>query len=49
MIPKLSMNEFDSQAKINKTLHKYVMRISELLDLIYSNLCKFDGVLIRPV
>ena len=52
LIPKLSLHDFEkcvccSQAKIIKTLHKSVTRIIEPLELIYSDLCEFDGTLTR--
>lgn len=52
MVPKLLRNDFDkcaicSQAKITKSSHKYAVRNSRPLNLIHSDLCKFDGVLTR--
>ena len=52
LIPKLSLNdfhkcEFCSQAKITKTSHKSVIRESEPLDLIHSDICELDGTLTR--
>jgi len=52
MIPKVSLNDFEkcefcSQAKITKKSHKSVVRESEPLDLIHSDLCEFDGILTR--
>ena len=52
MIPNLSLHEFEkceccSQTKITKTLHKYVTRLIEPLELIHSNLCGFDDTLTR--
>ena len=34
-----------SQAKITKRPHKSVVRCTELLELIHSNLCDFEGIL----
>ena len=50
LIPKLSMHEFEkcaccSQAKVTKTLHKSVARVTEPLELIHFDLCEFDGTL----
>ncbi|KAL0558517.1 hypothetical protein IC582_003091 [Cucumis melo] len=52
LIPKLSLHDFEkcarcSQAKITKTLHKSVTRVTEPLELIHSDLCEFDGTLTR--
>ena len=52
MIPKLSLNDFEkceyySQAKITKTPHKSIVRVTEPLDLIYYDICKFEGILTR--
>ena len=52
MIPKLSMHEFKkciccSQAKIIKTLHKSITKVTEPLELIHSNLCEFNDMLTR--
>ena len=47
-----SWKDFDkceslSQSKIIKTPHKYVIRVSEPLDLIHSDICEFEGTLTR--
>ncbi|GJY33693.1 putative polyprotein, partial [Tanacetum coccineum] len=52
LIPKLSLNDFEkceycSQAKIKKTPHKYVIRETEPLELINSDICELDGTLTR--
>ncbi|KAL4026406.1 hypothetical protein IC575_014836 [Cucumis melo] len=52
LIPKLSLHDFEkcaccSQAKITKTSHKSVTRVTEPLELIHSDLCEFDGTLTR--
>ena len=52
LIPKLSMHEFEkcaccSQAKITKTSHKSINRVTKPLELIHSDLCEFDGTLTR--
>ncbi|KAK2442716.1 putative mitochondrial protein [Trifolium repens] len=52
LIPKLNsynLNkcEFCSQAKITKTSHKSVIRESEPLTLIHSDICELDGTLTR--
>ena len=52
MIIKLSFHEFDkcaccSQAKITKTSHKSITRVTKLLELILSNLCEFDDMITR--
>ena len=36
-----------SQTKITKRTHKRVIRNTELLKLIHSNLCEFEGILTR--
>ena len=36
-----------SQAKITKRPHKNVVRNTELLELIHSDLCEFEGILTR--
>ena len=50
LIPVLNNELFEhciscSQAKITKTPHKSVVRNSELLELIHSDLCEFEGIL----
>jgi len=52
LIPKLSLNDFEkcdfcSQAKITKQSHKSVLRESEPLNLIHSDICELDGTLTR--
>ncbi|KAL0556336.1 hypothetical protein IC582_004849 [Cucumis melo] len=52
LIPKLSLHDFEkcaccNQAKITKTSHKSVTRVTEPLELIHSDLCEFDGTLTR--
>jgi hypothetical protein len=52
LIPKLNLNEvnkceFCSQAKITKSSHKSVIRESEPMDLIHSDICELDGTLTR--
>jgi len=52
LIPKLYLNDFEkcdfcSQAKITKQSHKSVLRESEPLNLIHSDVCKLDGTLTR--
>ena len=51
LIPRLSKNfekcETCSQAKITKRPHKNVVRNTELLELIHSDLCEFEGILTR--
>ena len=52
LIPTLSLNEFKkcqfyNQAKITKTPHKSIIRESEPLDLIHSDICEFNGNLTR--
>ena len=52
LIPKLSLHDFEkcaccSQAKITKTSHKFVTRVTKPLELIHSDLCEFDGTLTR--
>ena len=52
LIPKLSLNDFEkcdfcSQAKITKNSHKSVVRESEPLELIHSDICELDGNLTR--
>ena len=51
LIPKLSKDfekcETCSQAKITKRPHKNVVRNTELLELIHSDLCEFEGILTR--
>ena len=52
LIPDLSLKDFEkcescSQAKITKTPHKSVIRVSEPLDLIHSDICEFEGILTR--
>ena len=51
LIPKL-LKDFEkyetcSQAKITKMPHKSVVRNTELLELIHSDLCEFEGILTR--
>ena len=51
LIPRLSKDfekcETCSQAKITKRSHKSVVRNIELLELIHSDLCEFEGILTR--
>lgn len=52
MIPKVDLNNFEkctscSQAKIIKSSHKSVVRITTILELIHSDLCEMDGTLTR--
>ncbi|KAK2455989.1 putative mitochondrial protein [Trifolium repens] len=52
LIPKLNFNdinkcEFCSQAKITKSSHKSVIRKTELMELIHSDICELDGTLTR--
>lgn len=51
LIPRLSKDfekcETCSQAKITKRPHKSVVRNTELLELIHSDLCEFEGILTR--
>ena len=51
LIPRLSKDfekcETCSQAKITKRPHKNVVRNTELLELIHSDLCEFEGILTR--
>ena len=51
LIPRLSKDfekcETCSQAKITKRPHKSVVRNTELLELIHSDLCRFEGILTR--
>ena len=51
LIPELSKDfekcETCSQAKITKKPHKSVVRNTELLELIHSDLCEFEGILTR--
>ena len=52
LIPALSLNDFEkckfcSQAKITKTPHKSVEKVSEPLELIHSDICELDRVLTR--
>ena len=52
LIPKINVNdsikcEFYSQAKITKTSHKSIIRESDPLDLIHSDICELDGTLTR--
>ena len=51
LIPRLSKYfekcETCSQVKITKSPHKSVVRCTELLELIHSNLCEFEGILTR--
>ena len=52
LIPKLSLNDFEkcdfcSQAKITKQSHKSVLRESEPLNLIHSDICELDSTLTR--
>ena len=52
LIPKLPLHEFEkcvccSQAKITKTSHKSVTRITEPLESIHYDLCEFDDTLTR--
>lgn len=52
LIPKLPVEnigqcEICSQAKITKKSHKFVKRETEHLDLVHSDLCKFEGTLTR--
>ena len=51
LIPRL-LKDFEkcetcSQAKITKRSHKSVVRNTELLELIHSDLCEFEGILTR--
>ena len=49
LIPKPSKDfekcETCSQAKITKRSHKSVVKNTELLELIHSDLCEFEGIL----
>ena len=49
LIPRLSKDfekcETCRQAKITKKPHKSVVRNTELLELIHSDLCEFEGIL----
>ena len=51
LIPRLSKDfekcETCNQAKITKKPHKSVVRNTELLKLIHSSLCEFEGILAR--
>ena len=52
LIVKLSFHEFEkctccSKAKIIKTFHKSVTRVTEPPELIHYDLCEFDGILTR--
>ena len=51
LIPRLSKDfekcETCSQAKITKRPHKTIVRNTELLELIHSDLCEFEGILTR--
>ena len=51
LIPSLSKDfekcETCSQAKITKRPHKTIVRNTELLELIHSDLCEFEGILTR--
>ena len=51
LIPRLTKNfekcETCSQAKITKRPYKSVERNTELLELIHSDLCEFEGILTR--
>ena len=52
LIPILNNELFEhciscSQAKITKTPHKSVVINFELLELIHSDLCEFEGILTR--
>ena len=51
LIPRLSKDfekcETCNQAKITKKPHKSVVRNTELLELIHSDLCEFEGILAR--
>lgn len=52
LIPKLNVNdsnkcEYCSQAKITKTSHKLIIKKSDPLDLIHSDICELDGTLTR--
>src|SRR3954469_3458558 len=52
LIPKLNVNdtnkcEYCSQAKITKTSHKSIIKESNPLDLIHSDICELDGTLTR--
>ena len=51
LIPRLSKDfekcETCSQVKITKKHHKSVVRNTELLELIHSDLCEFEGILTR--
>ena len=52
LIPKVSLNDFEkcefcSQAKITKTPHKSVTKVTEPLELIHSDICELDGTLTR--
>ena len=49
LIPILSKDfekcETSSQAKFTKRPHKSIVRNTELIELIHSDLCEFDGIL----
>ncbi|CAJ2638290.1 unnamed protein product [Trifolium pratense] len=52
LIPKLNFDnvekcQFCSQAKITKSSHKSVIRQSEPMELIHSDICELDGTLTR--
>jgi hypothetical protein len=52
IIPKFNFNkvekcEFCSQAKITKKSHKSVIRESNPIDLIHSDICELDGTMTR--
>jgi transposase InsO family protein len=52
LIPKLNFNDIDkcefcSQAKITKSSHKSVIRKTEPMELIHSDICELDGTLTR--
>ena len=54
LIPKLFLHEFEkfaccSQVKITKTSYKFVTRVTEPLEVIHSDLCEFDGMLLGTV
>ena len=52
LIPNISLNDFEkcescSQAKISKKPHKSVIRDTEILELIHTDICELDGILTR--
>ena len=47
LIPKLEKCEICSMTKITRKSYKSVERDSELLELIHSNICEFEGILTR--